>query len=201
MTILFDMDGTLIDSSTLLSNSINYVRFILRLKPLEKDYIIKEINNPYQNLAKNFYDSNKITQNMHNAFREYYTSNHKKELKLFNGMDIFLETLQNKGFKLGVATNAYRKTTKQTLEFTKLSKYFSSIVTAQDVKNPKPKADMLIKSMQNLKSKKTVFIGDSQNDKLAAKAAKLPFLYVDFINNTKAISSVEDLAKEIEAIF
>jgi len=201
MTVIFDMDGTLVDSSILLANSINNARKIVGLEPLNYEFICKNISNPYVDFAQVFYNSFEITQDIHKGFRDYFVNNYQNELKLFDGVKELLDKLKENNFKIALATNAYRETTLKSIKFLGIDSCFHIVVTAQDVQNIKPAPDMLLKSIQELKSKKAVFVGDSDNDKLAAKAAKLPFLHVDFENNGGVISSIDKLAKEIEAIF
>jgi phosphoglycolate phosphatase len=201
MTAIFDMDGTLIDSSKILSNSVNYVRNSLGLPPLESDFIIQSLNNPKLNLAKVLYKQDEITPELYAKFRSYYDKNHQKELVLFDGIKELLEELKQNNIKLAVATNAYKATTLATLEHINIKDFFDEVVSFEDVKNPKPHPDMLEYITTKLSSQKPIFIGDSANDYLAAKEAKIPFVYVDFINKKDGIKSVSELAKTLKSFF
>ncbi len=201
MTAIFDMDGTLIDSSKILSNSVNYVRNSLGLPPLESDFIIQSLNNPKLNLAKVLYKQDEITPELYAKFRSYYDKNHQKELVLFDGIKELLEELKQNNIKLAVATNAYKATTLATLEHINIKDFFDEVVSFEDVKNPKPHPDMLEYITTKLSSQKPIFIGDSANDYLAAKEAKIPFVYVDFINKKDGIKSVNELAKTLKSFF
>jgi len=201
MTAIFDMDGTLIDSSKILSNSVNYVRNSLGLPPLESDFIIQSLNNPKLNLAKVLYKQDEITPELYAKFRSYYDKNHQKELVLFDGIKELLEELKQNNIKLVVATNAYKATTLATLEHINIKDFFDEVVSFEDVKNPKPHPDMLEYITTKLSSQKPIFIGDSANDYLAAKEAKIPFVYVDFINKKDGIKSVSELAKTLKSFF
>ena len=201
MTAIFDMDGTLIDSSKILSNSVNYVREYLGLNPLDEEFIIKSINNPNLDLAKVLYNQKEITPTLYNKFREYYDKNHQKELVVFDGIRELLEDLKQKGVKLAVATNAYKATTLATLKHSKIAHLFDEVVSFEDVNAPKPNPHMLLFAKERLNSKKPIFIGDSDNDSLAAKRANMPFLYVDFINKTKEIKTIKDLEQKLKSFF
>jgi len=201
MTAIFDMDGTLIDSSKILSNSVNYVRNSLGLPPLESDFIIQSLNNPKLNLAKVLYEQDEITPELYAKFRFYYDKNHQKELVLFDGIKELLEELKQNNIKLAVATNAYKATTLATLEHINIKDFFDEVVSFEDVKNPKPHPDMLEYITTKFSSQKPIFIGDSANDYLAAKEAKIPFVYVDFINKKEGIKSVSELAKTLKSFF
>jgi len=201
VTAIFDMDGTLIDSSKILSNSVNYVRAYLSLAPLPSSFILQEINNPNANLAKIFYEQDEITPKLYAKFREYYDANHQKELIVFDGIKELLEELKEKEVKLAVATNAYKATTLATLKHSNIAHLFDSVVSFEDVQAPKPDPAMLIAIQKQLNSKKPIFIGDSNNDALAAKRANIPFFFVDFTKKETGINSVEELNKKLKSFF
>ena len=196
MTAIFDLDGTLVDSSNVLANAINYVRSNFNLQPLPKDYIIEQINNPNSNWSQSFYNLPQATNVHEMLFKEYYAKNHDKELVLFDGIDNMLKNLKDNSIKLAVATNGYRDSTIRALNYLNIKDYFDLIVTYEDVGKPKPNPDMLFKITNELNSKKSIFIGDSKRDLLASKAANIEFILVDFVNNKSSVKEVEQSIKE-----
>ena len=197
MLAIFDMDGTLVDSSKTLANAINYVRGKLNLKPLEESVILEQINNPNCNLPKFFYEVDKLEDFHEQYFSEYYSKNHDKELMLFDGAKEMLEELKSKNINLAIATNAYRKSTLEALKHLKIDKYFDNIVCFDDIQKGKPHPDMLLYLLNKNKidPKKAIFIGDSDRDKLAAKAANIKYLSV--IDNNSRVD-FRELTKKIE---
>jgi phosphoglycolate phosphatase len=200
MLAIFDMDGTLADSSVVLTNAINYVRAKLGLKPLSQEVILEQINNPECDLARFFYGLSEITPKHEEWFKEYYSANHDRELVLFNGIKEMLDILKNDGIKLAVATNAYRSSTIEALKHLNIYNYFDAIICYDDVKEGKPAPDMLIKLLDYFKEdrKNAIFVGDSQRDYLASKAAKIEFILVDFANKK---DNPIDVAKKIKEYF
>ncbi|NPA28103.1 MAG: HAD family hydrolase [Epsilonproteobacteria bacterium] len=198
MVAIFDLDGTLVDSSNTLANAINYVRAKLNLPPLPKDEILYHINNPNTNLAKYFYEKENIEPIYEKWFKEYYSKNHNRELELFDGVDLMLKELKDSGVKLALATNGYRDSTLEALSYLNLKEHFDKIMTFEDVKNPKPAPDMLLKILKelNLPNSKAIFIGDSQRDYLASKEADIEFIGVDFINKKSSANDVKEAIKE-----
>ena len=196
MTAIFDLDGTLIDSSNTLANAINYVRSNFNLTPLPKDYIIEQINNPNSNWSQSFYGVDVATNIHEMLFKEYYAKNHDKELVLFDGIDKMLQNLKDNSIKLAVATNGYRDSTMRALSHLNIKDFFDLIVTYEDVGKPKPNPDMLFKITSELNSKKAIFVGDSKRDLLASQAANIEFILVDFINNKSSVKEVEQSIKE-----
>ena len=204
MLIIFDMDGTLVDSSNTLTNAINYVRSKLGLKALEKRVVIEQINNPKCNLPRFFYEVDKIEPIHEQWFKEYYSANHDKELILYDGVKEMLEKLKQKEIKLAIATNAYRNSTLEALNHLKIVQYFDDIVCYDDVKEGKPSPEMLFILMERngSNSKNSIFVGDSDRDKLAAKAANMGFIRVAFgdYSNKEAVSNPKDIIKIVDKL-
>ena len=202
MTLLiFDLDGTLVDSSATLINGINYVRSKVGLPPMDGEEIMHGIMTPGINMAEYFYGVDGIDSSYEQLFKEYYSANHDKELRLYDGVEEMLETFEKKRYTLALATNGYRDSTLEALKHLKIERFFDSIVCYDDVENGKPAPDMLLLLLQKygLNASDALFIGDSQRDKLAAKAANIEFLQVDFGQNNKNVfTEPQELVKEIE---
>ncbi len=91
------------------------------------------------------------------------------------GMEIMLQSLAE-SLPLAVATNRGHSMPSILVHFG-LDKYFSAVVTSKDVKNPKPAPDMLIEAANRLSLPpgKLLFVGDSELDQSAARAAGVWF--------------------------
>ena len=99
---MFDMDGTLLNSGAAIVNTINHVRDNMGLKNMEKNYILKHINDPDINSAKFFYGTEEFTEEQNILFNEYYNKNCLNDIVLYEGIKELIETL-NKNCKLAVA--------------------------------------------------------------------------------------------------
>ncbi len=200
--VIFDMDGTLVDSSLTIANAINSVRKKLSLEPMDEKKILDKINDPNLNPALYFYETEQFTPEHEQWFSEYYTQNHEKELRLYDGIEELMKRLKAKGYKLALATNAYRNSTMQSLEYLGLTESFDSVVCFDDVKRGKPNPAMLLKILEdlNLKSEEALFIGDGERDMLASKEANIDYIMVNwgFSEYTEnVIESVEALEQSI----
>ena len=199
--IIFDMDGTLVDSSTTIVNAINYVRSKLNLVALDKELILEKVNDPALNPALFFYEVEEFSTEQEEWFSEYYTLNHEKELELYPEIDDLLKELKERGYLLAIATNAYRGSTLQSLGHLKVLDYFSSIACYDDVGRGKPAPDMLEKNLEDLKLdiKDTIFIGDSERDLMAAERLKMDYIMINwgFSNYQDAINTIEKLKEKI----
>jgi len=199
--VIFDMDGTLVDSSVTIVNAINYVRGKLNLEPLETNLILEKVNDPDLDPARYFYEVPAFTPQHEAWFSDYYTENHEKELQLYNGVKELLESLKSKGFKLAIATNSYRGSTIESLSHLNIIEYFESLACYDDVGRGKPAPDMLEKNLKDLElnAEDTVFVGDSERDLLASNSAKIDYIMINwgFSDYEDAIHSITKLEKAI----
>lgn len=200
--IIFDMDGTLVDSSVTIVNAINHVRAKLNLAPMEKELILEKVNDPHLNPAEFFYEVPSFTEQHEKWFSNYYTDNHEKELELYDGIAELLKSLKEKGYTLAISTNAYRGSTLESLSHLKVLDFFDSIACYDDVGRGKPNPEMLEKNLKdlNVSTKECIFVGDSERDLLAAQAINMDYLMVNwgFSTYENAIRTIEKLEKTLQ---
>ena len=199
--VIFDMDGTLVDSSVTIVNAINHVRSKLKLVSLDRELILNKVNDPALNPALFFYEVEEFSTEHEQWFSEYYTNNHEKELELYDGIDKLLKELKEKGYALAISTNAYRNSTLESLGHLNILDYFSSIACYDDVGRGKPAPDMLEKNLEDLRLevKDSIFIGDSERDLMAANNLKMDYIMINwgFSDYEDAIHSVDKLKEKI----
>ncbi len=193
------MDGTLVDSSKIITNSINYVRSKLGLKPMEKQLVLEAINDTSIHRAKFFYGVNEYEPQHITWFREYYANNHHKETALYPGIKDLLKSLKPH-YNLAIATNAYRQSAELILEHLQIKDYFDTTICGDEVANPKPAADMIEKIIDlfGCKRDEIILIGDGKTDEEAAQNADIGFIRVNWgwQKDEDGVKSVEEL-KEI----
>lgn len=197
--IIFDMDGTLVNSSITIANAINYVRSRLMLEPLDTTLVLEKVNDHTINPAKFFYATEHFGKDHEKWFSEYYTNNHGKELILYDGIEEILTALKESGSKLAVATNAYRQSTIESLTHLGVYDIFDTIACYDDVSQGKPHPDMLHKILTELELQphESIFVGDGSRDQMASQRAEIEYLMVNwgFSEYQDAISSTEELHK------
>lgn len=194
--IIFDMDGTLIDSGNVISNTINYVRGKFDLEPMDKSHLLSNLNNPHINSAEFFYNTQTFTREQTKYFEEYYKEHCISDLALYDGILELLDVLK-KEFILSVATNANTKFADKMLDFLEIRDHFEYVVGADMVEKSKPHPDMIFKIQSKFNIKhKSILIGDSQKDFLAAKNANIDSILVNWgftnhgengVNNSKEL--------------
>ena len=199
--IMFDMDGTLINSGTMIANSVNHVRQNLGLHLMEKDFILQNVNDPRVNSSSFFYGTNDFTQEQRVLFETFYKKNCLKDLEIYDGIKDLLEELKD-DFILSVATNANSAFANKMLEHLNLSSYFSSVLGFNDVTKAKPHPEMINKilDIHNIPKEKAQVIGDSHKDIQAATNAGVDSVLVNwgFSNHKENVAqNVKELRVEI----
>ncbi len=191
------MDGTLIDSSVLLANTINHVRQNLGLEALDNFIITTAINDTSINPAEFFYESDRFETIHEKLFQEYYLQNHHTQTKLYKGIGDLLKSLC-KNHHLSIATNAYDVSTMPLLDALEINNYFDIVVCANQVSMPKPNPMMIDKIISHYKEDRNSFvmIGDATRDIEAAKNANIDAILVDwgFSDHKDAVCDVNQLA-------
>jgi phosphoglycolate phosphatase len=179
--IIFDMDGTLIDSGNVITNTINFVRGHLGLESIEKGLMLEQLNNPDINSAEYFYGTSHFTDEQTALFTQYYDKHCISDIILYDGIKQMLESLESH-FILSIATNASRDFAMKMIEYLEIDTYFDLVVGATCVENSKPHPEMIYKTLNNLNidSTKAILVGDSHKDKRAADAASIDSILVNW---------------------
>lgn len=171
-TILFDLDGTLIDTNELIISSF--------LHTLEKyfpgQYQRREDVYPF--MGPSLYESfGKLNpekmEEMVTEYRSYNHANHDLLVKEFAGVNETIATLKEQGYKLGIVSTKIYDTVVRGLKLTKLDPYFDTIVTLDHVSKAKPDPEAIFKALGELGStpEQAMMVGDNYHDILAGKNA------------------------------
>lgn len=172
--ILFDLDGTLIDSEKLILESWKYAHD--KICP-EIEWNAKKLLGLFGQsaikVAENYGIPVKIREEYVRLFREYITP--RKIVELFEDVQSTLDTINSKNIPMGLVTGARTKAATEIVEGHGLTKYFSVIVGGDGTKRGKPYADPIDYALKKLNIKKEKeriwFVGDSIMDLLSSKAA------------------------------
>ncbi|RXK00950.1 HAD family hydrolase [Arcobacter sp. CECT 8986] len=203
--IMFDMDGTLVNSSFAITNTINYVRENIGLNKLESKFILENLNNPTINSAEFFYGTPDFTDEQVVLFEEYYNKHCISDLELYDGIEKLIDDLKS-DFTLAVATNSNSTYARKMLEHVGIANYFPTILGYDSVINPKPHPEMVEKilSMHNVLNTNAQMIGDSHKDILAAKKAGVDSVLVNWgfsDHKEDAIETIDELRVKITEKF
>ena len=181
--VIFDMDGTLIDSKKDITISINHVRKTNHsLEPLDEDFVVEAINMSTRNLPKMFYGTQTYEDEDKILFEEHYHLQCTQNPYLYDGVEKMLHSLKAQDVKLSVATNAPTKFAVEMLTHLNVAHLFDMIIGADKVSMSKPDPQMLnhILSHYNYiySQDKAWMVGDNSKDMLCADNANIESIFV-----------------------
>ena len=192
LTILFDLDGTLVDTAPDLVLAHNYVmkKFGFATKT-EKEIkalvgmgagtmMSKTIWNSAKNELKKIKEKN-VKEQMVNEFIKFYGNNILVESKLIKGAKEFLIWCKKNDISMGVCTNKQEHLAVDLLKKIGISSFFEYVAGSNTFEYCKPDARHLTSVIEIMQGdvKKTIMIGDSEIDSLSAKNASLPFILIE----------------------
>jgi len=169
-TILFDLDGTLIDTNELIISSFQHTFDYYDLKFSREE--ILHFNGPP--LRDTFHAVNpQLADEMVRVYREHNIKNHDALVEAFPGVVDTVAKLYSKGYGLGIVTAKVDRTVDMGLELTGLNKFFNTVITFNDVTHSKPHPEPVFKAMKELNANPatTIMIGDNSHDIEAGKNA------------------------------
>lgn len=180
--VIFDMDGTLIDSKKDITISVNYVRRVNHdLPPLSEDFIVDAINMEVRNLPKLFYGTELYEEGDREVFEKHYKEQCIKNPYLYEGVLELLQTLKAHNVLLSVATNAPTIFAKTMLEHLDVAELFDVIIGADEVKASKPDPAMILYILNHYNfdtlEDKAWMIGDNSKDMQSAKNAAIEAIF------------------------
>ncbi len=180
--VIFDMDGTLIDSKKDITISINYVREVnYNLPPLEESFIVESINKEVRNLPKLFYGTEVYKEQDKAIFESHYEKQCIQNPYLYEGVLETLQELLSDGVKLSVATNAPTNFAQRMLSHLEVAGMFDVIIGADKVSASKPSPEMLHKILDFYNYRwdehRAWMVGDNSKDMLSAHNANIQALF------------------------
>ncbi|HLS09331.1 pyrophosphatase PpaX [Lentibacillus sp.] len=162
-TILFDLDGTLIDTNELIIESFMHT-FDYYGKDLSREEAIEFIGPPlretFQQVAPDQVDA------LVDIYRQHNQRHHDDYVKAFPNVAETLAELQKRQIQLGVVTSKMRGTANMGLRTTGLDDYFEMVITLDDVTHAKPHPEPIIKAIKALDANAdtTLMVGDNSHD-------------------------------------
>lgn len=181
--IIFDLDGTLVDSAKdiMIANNKTLEKF--GYKPISFKNVKHIIGQGIRvNIIRSLKMQNvKINKKKENEMYDFFFSFYKKNLyvksKIYGGLNSFLKNLKKQGYKLAVCSNKLEALTKIVLKKTKLLKYFDFVAGGDTFAHRKPHPSVLNNIIKNFKINKNnvLFIGDSEHDYHSALNSNIKF--------------------------
>jgi len=170
-TILFDLDGTLIDTNELIISTFMHT--------LDKYYPGKyQREDVYPFMGPSLMDTfsgldpDRVDE-MILEYRTYNLANHDLLVKEFVGVKDTVHTLKERGYKLGIVTTKLHDVVLKGLRLMDLEPYFEAVVALDHVEKEKPDPEPVLKALEQLgaKPEEAIMVGDNYHDILAGKNA------------------------------
>jgi len=189
--ILFDLDGTLIDSAPDLALSVNYMLRTVNHNEFSEEVIDSWVGNGASALVRRALSGSKIIDdNINNElfykslaiFLEYYKNNLCVKTTPYPNVKTTLQALKSDGYKLAIITNKPFDFIKPILQQLELDNLFELCIGGDSLseKKPSPLPLEYVCKKLHTKPRNTLMIGDSKNDILAAQAASIQSIAVSY---------------------
>ena len=183
-TILFDLDGTLVDTAPDLMDAHNHVmkKFGHKEKKLSdiKSLAGKGAWVMMQRSFRQEIKDEKIKKEMTKEFIDFYSKNIDRGSKPINGVMEFLQWAKDKNISMAVCTNKQERLAVDLLKKLKMYEYFEYVAGSDTFPFNKPDPRHLTDVVEIIQGdlKKTIMVGDSEVDGMSAENAKIPFVLV-----------------------
>lgn len=176
--IIFDFDGTLIDTNRLIVEGLDIFAVAYRGAALSHEEHQQLAGRPL--LDQMAYINERQSEAMVEAFRTWYLKAHARMAKPFDGITELLQYLKESHYGLSIVSNNSRETILFGLRQLGIESYFPEIISADEVTVKKPSPEGLNLLLTRLRSvpEDCLFIGDSGNDILAGKNAGIDSVLV-----------------------
>lgn len=188
-TVLFDLDGTLVDTAPDLGYALN-----IQLKRHDKAILSDATIRPYASHGSRGLiglgfgitpkDDNFIV--MRDEYLAIYDTVFTRNPKLLEGIEDLLQAIENKGLRWGIVTNKPRRFTQPLIESMGLHLRSACIVSGDDAPQPKPSPATLLLACKHVGAnpENCIYVGDAERDIQAGKAAGMKtvvalFGYID----------------------
>ena len=192
LTIILDLDGTLVETAPDLINAHNHVMAKFGFDSKKSEDIKKLVGKGTNSLItrsvwgqaqENFrkIDDAALKKEMVDEFLNYYTKNICVESKIVNGAEQFLKWCKEKNISLGICTNKQDYLSVDLLKKLKIYHYFEYIAGSNTFNYCKPDPRHLTDVIEIMQGdlKKSIMIGDSETDAETARSADVPFILIE----------------------
>ena len=194
--VIFDLDGTLVDTAPDLMAATNHVLSLLKRRPITMPEVRTFVGRGARVLIErgvaatgDAIDEASLTY-YHAEFLRHYEGHTADRSEIFPGVVALLRRLADSGIKAGVCTNKPEGLSHQLLNALDLSQFFGAVVGPDTIGIAKPDAAPYLEAVKRLRVERqhSIMIGDSEVDILTARAAKVPVIAVTFGYTPKPVA-------------
>jgi pyrophosphatase PpaX len=170
-TVLFDLDGTLIDSGGMILASFRHATRAVLEREVPDAELLAHVGSTHLHEQMQRIDAERAGE-LVRAYREHNTPLHAR-LQACTGMLAVLERLEEEGRRLGIVTAKRHATVRLAFDVCPLERFFSTVVAAEDTARHKPHPDPVRLALERLGSRPedAAYVGDAPFDVQSAKSA------------------------------
>jgi pyrophosphatase PpaX len=169
--VLFDLDGTLIDSTELIVTSFEHTyRALGRIMSI--DQIKSDLGLPLRDTLARYFHGADLERAMQ-SYLDYNLERHDAGVRQMAGIANLVHRLASAGMRLGVVTSKLRETAARGLALCELDRWFEVVVAKEDTRRHKPESEPLIYALAALQAgaDECAYVGDAPLDVEAARGA------------------------------
>ena len=169
--ILFDLDGTLVNSKKMIFAAFNHVAENFLGRRYAPEEIVSFFGPSEEQTWAELLSADQLEEGI-NAYYAYYRQK-QEDIIPYEGIPSLLDQLVNRKTPLAIVTGRGKRTTEMTVEHLQWQSYFSSIITNADIQRPKPHPECVSLACQELgvSPQEALMIGDSPMDIEAGRSA------------------------------
>jgi phosphoglycolate phosphatase len=170
--VIFDLDGTLIDSYQAIYLGFHHAYTQMGLSPMSYEQVKRVVGLGLDHTFRELLGEERVSRGLL-LFRKKYEEVFRENTRLLPDAREVLETLHDRGIRLAVATNKLGRFSREIFEHFEMEKLFTVIVGDGDVPQNKPDPEMLRLAMEKMgvEKERTIFVGDSVIDIQTGKNA------------------------------
>ncbi len=182
--VIFDLDGTLLDTLGDLTDAVNYIMKKYGYDERTPGEVRSFVGNGIRRLVERCLPDGSDTPNFDKIFddyKEYYTNNCLIKTAPYDGIEKMLEKLRSMGYKLAIVSNKNQAAVKELCDAF-FSKYISTAIGVGEKVRPKPSPDSTLAALKKMDCPKerAIYVGDSQVDLETAKNCGLKCISVSW---------------------
>jgi pyrophosphatase PpaX len=172
-TVLFDLDGSLIDSIRLILDSYHHTLTQHNLPARSDEEWLRGVGTPLHVQFSQWHDSPETLEAMIATYREFNLKHHDRMVTVYPGVVEAVRQIKSSGIQTGLVTSKNRQGALRGLALVGLEALMDVMVCADEVSNPKPHPEPVEKAVALLGADpaRTVYVGDSIHDMHSGRAA------------------------------
>jgi len=180
--VIYDLDGTLVDSAQVVAQILNEMRSLINFEHLDIETVrLLTAKGGEEMIREALCCAEDQVSGRLKRFREKYARKSTGTELLFPGVRTILTTIKRAGSFLCICTNKPRLLTEKTLKDTGIHEFFDYSICQGEARRDKPNPDPLneIIDLYKVARSQSLFIGDTRTDLQASRRARIDFIFFD----------------------